>query len=129
MLSHFPTTTPIDIRTVDTPQSAQRVDALLALHREHDARGLAELLDACHGNAAGDRARQLARLARDRDPDLGALRATATLLMRDLEEIQSVPDLCAPEKLQTQAAETLDAAVLYHTGRIATLQRALARPT
>ena len=99
--------------------------ARLARFAERDLPGLTELLAACHSAAASDRARDLAKICRDTATDPAALRTSIAAVIDDLQSLPSPVEIRAPERLKTQAAETLDAAVLYYGGRLESLAREL----
>ena len=99
--------------------------ARLARFAERDLPGLTELLAACHSAAASDRARDLAKICRDAATDPAALRTSIGAVLDDLQSLPTEVEIAASERLRTQAAETLDAAVRYHGGRLESLAREL----
>ena len=108
-----------------TEQVTPTTMARLAHFAERDLPGLAELLAACHSAAASDRVRDLATICRDAATNPAALSASIGAVIDDLQSLPSPVEIRAPERLRTQAAETLDAAVRYHGGRLESLAREL----
>ena len=104
---------------------AKTLQRALTAHMTKHGAALTALLDACHGSASGDRARALAALAAQTDPDPAAACATAARLREDLLDIQIAPIAVAPHKLGGIAPETLDAAVHFHGARLDDLLTAL----
>lgn len=109
-----------------TPEQTLSADmSRLARFPGRDISGLSELLAACHSAAASDRALGLAKIFQKATTDPAALRASIAAVIDDLHCLPSPVEIRAPELLRSQAAETLDGAVLYHLGRLESVLREL----
>lgn len=100
------------------PPNREATRRLLMAYATAHGAALTSLLDACHGQAAGDRARALVAHAARNTPDPVAVCTLAAHLREDLLDIMCAPELVAPDKLHGIAEETLDAAACYHGARL-----------
>jgi len=125
------TTSPIHGPVLDVPiagpaprQATAR--ELVAKYVTDNAEALAELLDACLGETAGDRARALAGLTEADRVDPAAARALVMAAQDDLLGLPIDAEPVAPERLVRIPHDDLDAAIRYHLGRLTTLANRLA---
>ena len=106
----------------DTSEAARELVASYAIE---NAQSLAELLDACCGENAGDCARALARLTDADRVDPSVALDVISVARDDLSRLPCAVEPIAPDKLVRIRRADLDTAVLYHLGRLTTLANRL----
>ena len=99
---------------------------LVARYATDNAEALAELLDACLGETASDRARALARFSEADKADPAAVRDLIDSAQDDLLGLPVDVEPVDPEKLVRISPETLDAAIRCELGQLTPLATLLA---